>query len=158
MNIQKILWPTDLSENAGNALGYVNSLTRQYGAEVHVLHVMEDVTDHAGWYGEFGEEHIGKIVEWERKKAEERLAAICSDHLDGCPMFVRHVAVGDPADVILKIAGETGADMLVMATRGKKGRFDFGSVADRVVKNSPVPVVTVPPRAEMDCHPAAGSA
>lgn len=158
MKIQKILWPTDLSKNAENALGYVNSLTRRYGAEIHVLHVMEDITGHAGWYGEFEDGHIGKIVEWERKKAEERLSSICSEQLDGCPLYIRHVEVGDPAEIILKKAGETGADMLVMATRGRKGRFDFGSVADRVVKNSPIPVVTVPPNAEMDCHPSAGNA
>jgi nucleotide-binding universal stress UspA family protein len=53
-------------------------------------------------------------------------------------------AIGDPAQEILKLIDKEKVDMVVMATTGHKGHFRFGSVAEKVVKNSKVPVVTIP--------------
>jgi len=144
MEVRKILWPTDFSGRAEWALDYVKSLTRKYGAEIHVLYVIEDLSAHKGWYGEFDAAHIDKIVKWEQEKAAERLEKICSDQLEGCPLYIRHVAVGDPAQEILKKIEEEGIDLVVLSTEGRKGHFGFGSVAEKVVKNAPVPVVSVP--------------
>jgi len=144
MEVRKILWPTDFSGRAEWALEYVKSLTRKYGAEIHVLYVIEDLSAHKGWYGEFDPAHIDKIVKWEQEKAAERLEKICSDQLEGCPLYIRHVAVGDPAQEILKKIEEEGIDLVVLSTEGRKGHFGFGSVAEKVVKNAPVPVVSVP--------------
>ena len=69
---------------------------------------------------------------------------ICSKYLDGCPLYIKHVAIGDPAEEILRLIDEESVDTVVMATRGRKSVFDFGSVAEKVVKNASVPVVTVP--------------
>ena len=143
MPIKKILWPTDMSGRAQTALPYVNSLTESYQAEIHVLYVIEDLTSHR-WYGEFETDHIDKILKWEEKTAKKRLEQLCSDHLEGCPLYVRHVAVGEPAREILKLIEAENMDMVVMASRGEEGHFAFGSVAEKVVKNSPVPVVTIP--------------
>ena len=96
MEVKKILWPTDLSGSAQNALEYVESLTVKYGAEIHVLYVIEDIAHHRGWYGDFEQDHINKIIDWEHKKAKERLDDICSQYLEGCPLYIIHVAVGDP--------------------------------------------------------------
>jgi len=46
MEFKKILWPTDFSPNAEKALPYVQSLTRQYNAEIHVLYVAQDIVHH----------------------------------------------------------------------------------------------------------------
>lgn len=145
MTLQKILWPTDFSERAGQALDYVKSLTRKYEAEIHVLYVIEDVLHHPEWYGDFDADHIAKILAWDERKARQRLEQICSDHLDDCPYYVRHIAVGDPAQEILKLAEQEKIDMIVMSTRGTKAHFRFGSVAEKVVKHAAVPVVTIPP-------------
>jgi nucleotide-binding universal stress UspA family protein len=102
------------------------------------------LANHEPWYGEFDQSHIDKIHDWERKKAEERLNEICEKYLDGCPLYVRHIAMGDAAEEILKLAEKENVDMVVMASHGRKGRFHFGSVAEKVVKNAPVPTVTVP--------------
>jgi nucleotide-binding universal stress UspA family protein len=144
MEVKKILWPTDFSGNAEKALPYVTSLTEKYQTEVHVLYVIEDLAYHHPWYGEFDRSHIDKIHEWEEKTAKKRLEQICSRHLEGCPMYVKHIAIGDPAEEILKFLNKEKVDMVVMATRGRKGQFDFGSVTERVLKNSPVPVVSIP--------------
>jgi nucleotide-binding universal stress UspA family protein len=148
MQVEKILWPTDFSANAGNALDYVKSLTEKYGAEINVLHVIEDIAHHKGWYGNFEPTHIDKIVEWENRKAAERLEQICTLHLKGCPLYIRQVKVGDPAREILKLIDEEKIEMVVMSTRGSNGHFRFGSVANKVVANAPVPVVTIPPSGE----------
>ena len=144
MEMKRILWPTDFSGSAEKALPYVTSLMNQYQTEVHVLYVIEDLGYHETWYGEFEEDRIKKIHEWENKKAAERLEKICQNHLEGCPLYIRHVAIGDPAEEILNLAEKEEIDTIVMASRGRKGRFGFGSVAEKVVKNSSVPVVTIP--------------
>jgi nucleotide-binding universal stress UspA family protein len=145
MDVKKLLWPTDFSKNAAQALPYVTSLTEKYQTEVHVLYVIDDL-GHPGdpWYGDLDKSHTTKIHEWEKTKAGERLDEICENHLKGCPLYIKHIAVGDPAQEILKLVEKEKVDMVVLATHGRKGHFSFGSVAEKVVKNAPVPVVTVP--------------
>ena len=144
MEIKKILWATDFSENSSKALPYVSSLSEQYQTDVHVVYVIEDLAYHDPWYGEFDKTHIEKIHDWERKKANKRLNEICDKYLQGCPLFTRHVAIGDPAKEILLLAQSEKVDMIIMATRGRSGDFPFGSVTEKVLKNSMVPVVAVP--------------
>jgi len=144
MEVKKVLWPTDLSDNAAAALPYVESLSEKYKTEVHVLYVIEELGYHESWYGDFDKGHIEKIHQWEQKMAQKRLDQICANHLKGCPLYIKHIAIGDPAQEILHYIDKEKPDMLVMATHGRKGRFSFGSVTDKVVKSSTVPVVTVP--------------
>ena len=145
MEIKKILWPTDFSANAEKALDYVTSLGEKYQMDVHVLYVIEDLGhQNEPWYGEFDRSHIDKIHKWEKVTAEKRLDDVCKTYLNKCPLYVRHIAIGDPAEEILKLADQEKVDMIVMASRGSRARFSFGSVSEKVVKNSHVPVVTVP--------------
>ncbi|MFO7964332.1 MAG: universal stress protein [Desulfobacterales bacterium] len=144
MKLEKILWPTDFSSNAQAALPLVQLLSEQYETQVHVLYVIPELADHGAWYGEFDTSHIQKIHEWEEKTAQKRLEEICEDYLKGCPLYVKHIAAGDAAEEILKTADRENVDLVVMATRGRKNRFYFGSVAEAVLKNSKKPVLTVP--------------
>jgi nucleotide-binding universal stress UspA family protein len=125
MEMKKILWPTDFSDRSEQALPYVKSLTEKYNTEIHVLYVIEDIAHHKPWYGEIEQSHIQK-----------------------CPLYIKHVAVGDPAQEILSLIENEKVDTVVLSTRGEKGNFRFGSVAEKVVKNSPVPVVTIPTASE----------
>ena len=142
--MKKILWPTDFSSRAEKALPYVTSLTQQYNAEIHVLYVIEDIAHHEAWYGEFNQDHVEELMERAQKSAHKRLDQICEKYLEGCPLYIKHVAIGDPAREILRLIEQEKIDMVVMATRGHKGHFDFGSVAEKVLKNAPVPVTTIP--------------
>jgi len=144
MEVKKILWPTDFSSSAEKALPYVTSLTQKYGAEIHVLYVIEDIAHHEGWYGEFEREKVDKLMEWAHKSAKKRLEQVCEKYLEGCPLYIKHIAIGDPAQEILKLIETEKVDLVVMATRGEKGHFRFGSVAEKIIKNSPVPVTTIP--------------
>jgi nucleotide-binding universal stress UspA family protein len=83
---------------------------------------------------------------WRGKRAEEKLDEICTLHLDHCPLYIRHTAVGDPANEILKLVEKERADLVVIASRGRKSRFDFGSVAVKIVRHSLAPVLVIPAR------------
>jgi nucleotide-binding universal stress UspA family protein len=146
MEVKKVLWPTDFSDNAAAALPYVESLSQKYQTEVHVLYVIEELGYHEPWYGEFDKSHIEKIHQWEQDTAEKRLNEVCENHLKGCPLYIKHIAIGDPAQEIMKYVEKEKPDMVVMATHGRKGHFQFGSVTEKIVKSSPVPVVTIPSR------------
>jgi len=144
MKLKRILWPTDFSGNAEKALDYVTSLSEKYQTEVHVLYVIEQLSIHEPWYGEFEKSRIDKIQEWEQKTAKKRLDEICENFLQGCPLYVKHIAVGDPAREILNLIRKEEIDMVVMTSHGRKAHFRFGGVAEKVIRNSPVPVVTIP--------------
>jgi len=145
MEINKILWPTDFSENAAKALPYVTSLSEKYGTEIHVLYVLEAWGQFGSWYGDYGDQkEIDRVQDWAKETAEKRLGELCENHLSGCPLYIRHIAVGEPAEEILKLIDQEKVDLVLMATHGDKARYDFGNVAGRVVKNAPVPVLTIP--------------
>jgi nucleotide-binding universal stress UspA family protein len=144
MDVKKILWPTDFSSIAEKALPHVKSLTEKYGAEIHVLYVIEDLAHHDGWYGAFEEKRVRELMEHAGKTASKRLAQLCEKYMDGCPLYVKHVAAGDPAQEILKLIDKEKVDLVVMASHGAKGNFRFGSVAEKVLKSSRAPVTIIP--------------
>lgn len=145
MKVSKILWPTDLSKSSSAALDYVLDFSAKYGAEVILLYVVEDMSGHEPWYGEWGRRHLEEFHKWIVGEATERLDQICRERLKGCPRFERVVEGGDPAKKILETIENRGIDMVVLTSHGLKGHFPFGSVAERVVKNAKVPVLVVRP-------------
>ena len=78
-------------------------------------------------------------------RAEKKMDEVYRKNLAGCPMFHKRVLVGEPADKILETAEKEDVDVVVMATHGRKGRHEFGSVTERVLKRSPIPVWTMRP-------------
>ena len=144
MEVTKVLWPTDFSNSAEKALPYVTSLTQKYQAEIHVLYVIEDIAHHESWYGDFDRSHVEKLMEWAEKSATKRLEQVCEKYLNSCPLYIKHIAVGDPAQEILKLIDKEKVDMVVMTSNGEKGVYRFGSVTEKVVKHSPIPVTVIP--------------
>ena len=144
MEIKKILWPTDFSENAAKALPLVTSLNQKYGAEIHILYVLKDYPEFGASYGYSDPGDYEKMRQWEQETAEKRLDEICEKFLNTCPLYVRHISVGEPAKEILKLIQNEEIDMVIMASRGSEAHFDFGSVADRVIKCTSIPTVIVP--------------
>jgi nucleotide-binding universal stress UspA family protein len=144
MEIKRILWPTDFSENAAAALQVVTSLSQKYQAEVHILYVLKDYPAFGASYGYHDPDDYQKMKDWEKQTAESRLDEICEKFLNACPLFFRHISVGDPAKEILKLIDKEEIDMIVMASRGSESHFDFGSVADRVIKCTSTPTLIIP--------------
>ena len=144
MELKRILWPTDFSENAAAALPVVTSLSQKYQAEVHILYVLKDYPAFGASYGYHDPDDYQKMKDWEKQTAENRLDEICEKFLNACPLFFRHISVGDPAKEILKLIDKEEIDMIVMASRGSESHFDFGSVADRVIKCTSTPTLIIP--------------
>jgi len=147
--IKKILWPADFSHGCDLALPYVCSLAQKYGAELELLYVAQDFTDHPAWYGELERQHTEKMQRWEVTHAEKKLEEVCQTDLKVCPILERKVVLGDPAQQILKVIGEDGIDMVIMASRGRgaelHGTDQLGSVAAKIIRSSPVPVTIINP-------------
>lgn len=148
MDVKTILWPTDLSENSQRAAKHVVSLAEQYGAAVKLLYVAADLCDYFPAYGNHPDpEKVQAFVDWELEHAKKKLGSICDSELKGCPNLSFHLVKGDAAQEILKAISEYKADLVVLTSRGHGGKTgvkgDFGNVADKVVKSSPIPVHVV---------------
>jgi nucleotide-binding universal stress UspA family protein len=148
MQISKILWPTDFSSVAEKALPYIQLMTRQLGAEIHVLYVIEDIAHHESWYGDFDKKHVEELMERAQNTAQKRLDQICEKYLEGCPLYIKHIAVGDPAQEILKLIKTEKFDIIVMTSHGERGHFRFGSVTEKVLRNSSIPITIIPVETE----------
>ncbi|MCZ7648011.1 MAG: universal stress protein [Planctomycetota bacterium] len=144
IRLKRILVSTDFSDAAAKALPYASSLAREYGAELHVVHVVEDSL----YYAQFvysgapcdPEMVIGGLVE-DRKKQLEALRASLPPEL----RVTTHLRRGVVADEIIATAAAVDVDLVVIATHGRTGfsHLFFGSVAERVVRLCPCPVLTV---------------
>lgn len=149
MEIRKILWPTDLSDNSRKALDLAQDLARKFGAEVHMVYVAEGIKDYDHIYGDANPEFLKGFQEMENRNAHKKMDEVCANELQGCPAIFRHLVAGDPPREILKLARSLPADLIVMATRGRgqadTGSIFFGTVTERVVKHTATPVLLVNP-------------
>ena len=144
MEIKSILWPTDFSERSEKALPYIISLIEKYHTEIHVMYVVEDLAYYHTWLGGSAPSQVEAITHKWKETAEEKLGPLCDQFPSECPLTIKHVSMGDPAQEILKTIDKEEIDIVVMATRGATGQFTYGSVTEKVVKNSSVPVLSVP--------------
>ncbi|MFP4445639.1 MAG: universal stress protein [Desulfosudaceae bacterium] len=145
VEIKKILFPVDLTENYTKILPYVLSLAEKYNSQIYLLHVVENI---GKWgIGYLPHTSMKKFQEEAQQGAEKALDKICTRDMQSCPNFKRMLISGDPATEILQIIESEEIDMVIMGTHGRKGleHAIFGSVADNVVKKSPVPVTVVNP-------------
>ena len=146
VEIKKILFPIDFTENASKILPFVLSMSEKYDSMIYLLHVVEDLSK---WgVGSFVphlplDSFKNDAIEGAKKAMDQ----VCDQQLEGCPNFQRMVVYGDPASEILEMIESEGIDMVVMGTHGRKGldHTIFGSVAENVVKRSSVPVLVVNP-------------
>ena len=166
IEIKKILYATDLSENARYAFAYALSLANLYGARITFLHVLPEVSD-------FMDSHIIGYISadrWEEIKArhssEAREALIGKQRAssaakavldqfsedaktgqDGAGFITDEILVekGNPVEQILKKTEETKCDLIVMGTHGQGTLADvmMGSTARRVLRRSRKPVLVV---------------
>jgi nucleotide-binding universal stress UspA family protein len=141
--IKKILFACDLTENSSKILPYVLSVAEKYNAMIYLLHVIQELDT-------WGSDYVFVPRKFQQELAEgadNAMDRVCKEQLQGCPNFQRKIVTGDPATEILKMIESEGMDLVIMGTHGRKGleHTIFGSVAENVVKKSPVPVLTVNP-------------
>lgn len=134
-----ILLPTDGSATAKAARRFAVDIARGEGDSVVVFSVAEP----ADYEGVEDETVTAAISTYLRKVAEAEAAEVRAERIDA----KAEVVVSPQVDqAIVKRARELGADLIIMGTHGRTGlaRAVIGSVADRVIRHSPVPVVLVP--------------
>ena len=143
MEIKKILFPTDFSEGAMNALPYAVDLAKSYGAQLYLMHVIYDIATASGLY--VPHISVGEMYKELEASAQKELERFGMDLRTGLKDVQSILRKGVPYEEILKYSQEEAIDLIVIGTHGRKGidRVLFGSTAERVVRNSLCPVLTV---------------
>jgi len=134
--ITRVLCPIDFDVNSLAALDMARNLTQGNGASLYVLHVL--VPSHPLIIS------APFLAERAHNYARIRLDEIARESLRNVDHHLL-LKTGDPAETIVGTAQELGADLLVMATHGRTGvpRFFLGSVAEKVMRKSLCPVLTI---------------
>jgi nucleotide-binding universal stress UspA family protein len=143
---KKILLPTDGSQGVTKAINLAVGMAIEFEAEVHILTVVEPpmlVLADAG----VGQALSGERFMNELHKAAERIIEETSEIIreSGHTELKSEVLEGHTAETILNYAKEKKIDLIVMGTHGRRGlnRIILGSVAEEIVRRSPIPVLTV---------------
>ena len=142
---KKILFPVDLSESSPKLVPYVTTMAEKFGAEIHLLFVARVFEYFSGIY--VPHPSISKFEDEIVEGAKKRLKEFTEEYFSDFPETKAEVVPGDISEEILKYTGSKGIDLLILGTHGRKGleKVVFGSVAERVAKASPVPVLLVNP-------------
>jgi universal stress protein A len=134
--LRQILVASDFSPTADAALDYGRALAGRFGATVHLLHV----ADNLFFRPTIADPHEIKTA------TTRRLQSRLTDE-DRVRLHARTIVEisDDPADAIVCYARVTAVDLIVMGTHGREGipHLLMGSVAERVVRTAPCPVLTI---------------
>ena len=144
VQVRRILCPVDFSDSADHAMRYASALAETFGAELTLLHVVAPIV--AALPGETLlpgtlQADIDELVDACRERLEQTVGKLATSGLT-----VQHkVLNGVPFIEIIRYAREAEIDLIVMGTHGRTGlgHLLIGSVAERVVRKSPCPVLTV---------------
>lgn len=134
----KILCPVDFDQNSLLALGLATELAQERKAALYLMHVV------AMPPGPEVALPFGKMETAARTKLEK----LAREKVGSAARYEVDIAMGDPGVEVVQWAKRMGADLIVMATHGRKGlrRLALGSVTERVVREAPCPVLTVRPQ------------
>lgn len=138
-----ILVAVDFSDSSDNAFQMALSMARKFGAKLVILHVINEPVDLRGFYVP----HISfeKLEEEVEGGAKKMMESFCRQNIVNYDDFETLIVSGLPYEEIIKHAGEQSADLIVLGTHGRTGldHVLFGSTAEKVVRKSPYPVLTV---------------
>ncbi len=148
LEIKKIICALDLSEHSKQVAAYANMYAKLTNASIVAVYAAPTLTQYTGFHVPPNtiDSFVGEIV----SGAETAMTEFISQYFT---VEVKpEIVVGYAAEEILALADSEKADLIVMGTHGRTGidRILFGSVAEKVVKNSPVPVLTVRPVIEAE--------
>ncbi|MCC7126157.1 MAG: universal stress protein [Acidobacteria bacterium] len=144
ITLAKVLVPTDFSPASDAALRYGKAFAKAFGATLHVIHVIEEPYGQPWAVEAYGFSLAALQDEW-NKEAATRLAAVLKDVESDDTKAVTSSVLGHPVMEILRYAKDEQVDLVVMGThgRGPLGHLVLGSVAERIVRKAPCPVLTV---------------
>ena len=154
--IKKILYTTDMSENARYAFAYATSLANRYGASITLLHVVEEASE---FWGSMVSSILGE-TKWKEllKNNEGKIIASIREDIETfcknaeaerptCPFIIDDIIVkiAKPVEENLRQVDKTGADLVVMGAHGHGTLSDklIGSTSRRVLRRCKKPVLLV---------------
>jgi universal stress protein A len=144
IQIERILAPTDFSAHAEEALRYACELAERLGAELHVLHVLSEVVP-------TGPDPLlmpvmpPQFYQDDENRALKLLETVLDPSWGKPPSVTTAIRWGTPAEAVVDYAAEENVDLIVVATHGRTGLSHvlLGSVAERIVREAPCPVLTI---------------
>lgn len=141
MEIKKVLVPVDFSENSKKILDSASDIAGKFGAALSVVFVVQSFDDYSGFF--VPHMPVAKFEEEMVQGAEQKMDSF----MGGYENVEAKVLIGDVGEEVVRYAEEIGIDMIIMGTHGYKGleKVMFGSVAEKVVKTAPCPVLTINP-------------
>ncbi len=143
-DFKTILCAVDFSEHSPRVADYAKTLVTCTGAKLLCVYVAPSLSQYVGFHVPPSsiESFVGEIV----SGADSTMGAFMEANFAGLNASGK-VLVGYPAEEILNLAEEENADLIIMGTHGRVGidRILFGSVAEKIVKSSKCPVLTVRP-------------
>ena len=145
LTLNRILFPTDFSACADEALAYAVELADRYGATLHLLHVVDELDP--DWSGATdAAQRTVTLRDDIEEKATARLQGLVPDTSETDIETTEALRSSfEVDDAIVDYADEEAMDLIVMGTHGRRGfdRLVLGSVADAVLRRAPCPVLTV---------------
>jgi nucleotide-binding universal stress UspA family protein len=145
VEIKKIAVPIDFTDVAPFVAKYAKEFAKKLDAEIVLIYILEDLSAYEGLYVDAKTltELEGKLIEGARTSMEE----FVKEHFSDYSKVKTLIEKGDVVEGIIEAAKKEGADLIVIGTHGRKGldKILFGSVAEGVIKNSPIPVLSLNP-------------
>jgi nucleotide-binding universal stress UspA family protein len=147
---RNILCPIDFDANSPAALEFGAQIASETGARICILHVVP-------WTVAAVPIDASQVLAELKQSATERLQQLAEDKLHKRIAFEIVVTVAsDPGAEVIRVANELKANVIIMATHGRKGlsHLVLGSVAERVVREAPCPVLTLRAKPQEVADPA----
>lgn len=144
INISKILCPVDFSESSMHALDYAAAFARAHNAELLLLHVTQPLV--YGIVEDPGGLNLYQgLEESMQQAAQSKLEEVEKNSREAGLEVKTMLILGTPFLEIIGVAKEKTVDLIVLGTHGRSGLSHvlMGSVAERVVRKAPCPVLTV---------------
>ena len=141
--VQKILFPIDLSEKFETLLPWVSTFVNKFDATLYVLFVAQDLKS----FSFIPHANLDNLQQEAVKAAEQKMAGVKQEIFKDIKKLETKVMLGSPAEKILEFAKKEGVDFIIMGTHGRKGLEAkiFGSVCLKVARDADMPVLTIHP-------------
>jgi len=144
IRLAKLLVPTDFSEDSEQAARYAVELAKRFQAEIHCIHVVDIPADLLSTSDYYMTGPSKQFIDQIREESKKNLEAFAEKNLEGVGVRTAFLE-GSPFVEIIRYAHNQEIDLVVIATHGRTGlrHVLFGSVAEKVVRKAPCPVLVV---------------
>ncbi|MEX0714956.1 MAG: universal stress protein [Planctomycetaceae bacterium] len=152
IELRSILLPTDFSEPSLAATRYAVEFARRFGAKLHLLHVIEDPVVYLPMFESYALPSRDEFEQFAQTRLDNW---ILPDDAEGLEI-ARHWVHGTPVVEIVRAIEREAIDLVVIGTHGRgfAAHLLIGSLAEKIVRKAPCPVLTVRPDEHQFVHPA----